>query len=292
MTSELIEKSENNFGQSIRITNKREMEQKRKSGFGKLKSKVGNIFRFLCSSCGRDRRKSKVSEPQTIPQMNVREDCTKSETPEMKPKGYIADEIPEQTRIRAQKFLNILESKDIVLGKFIGRGGYGFVVEATYENQNKMAVKIVDLKERALKFNEIDSMKQLKHHNIIDLVIGFVEDDIKIVVMPFASINLNLYIKRKAIIDKELLSEREIRHIFLQIISGVQHMHQNGFAHRDLKLDNILITDPQNMVIKVSDFDLTRKVFDSNGKLIRSFSLCCKYFTKLFESQIINDILI
>jgi len=274
MTSRSDVKGQSKSELKVVTRNNRESEQKRKSVFGKLKSRIGKICRFLCRCCQCGRCKSKADDGQTLPQSKL--------------KGYITERIPGKTRIRAEKLLSRLESHDIVLGEFVGRGGYGYVVEAMYKNQKKIAVKIVDLKKRALKFNEIDSRKQLKHENIIDLVMGFVKNDIKIVVMPFASTDLFYYIKRKAIIDKELLSEKEVRHIFVQIISGIGHMHKNGLAHRDLKLDNILITDPQNMVIKVSDFDLTRKVFDRNGQLIKSFSISCMYFIKLFKSQLFN----
>jgi len=65
-------------------------------------------------------------------------------------------------------------------------------------------------------------------------------------------------------------------------------MHEKGYAHRDLKMDNILITDTDKMVIKISDFDFTTKVHDSNGQLIHSFLICCEFLRKPVKSQIFN----
>ncbi len=41
----------------------------------------------------------------------------------------------------------------------------------------------------------------------------------------------------------EGLNETKARSTFRQIIEGVQYCHKNGIAHRDLKLENILIDD-------------------------------------------------
>jgi serine/threonine protein kinase len=40
--------------------------------------------------------------------------------------------------------------------------------------------------------------------------------------------------------------------IFAQIVAGVDFMHQLNFAHRDLKMTNILIDN--NLVVKIIDF--------------------------------------
>ncbi|KDO29827.1 serine/threonine protein kinase [Saprolegnia parasitica CBS 223.65] len=43
-------------------------------------------------------------------------------------------------------------------------------------------------------------------------------------------------------------------HYFRQIVAGVHHMHRHGFAHRDLSLENVLLT--KDNVCKVCDFGL------------------------------------
>ena len=51
------------------------------------------------------------------------------------------------------------------------------------------------------------------------------------------------------------LTESTIKHIFIQIVHGVHHIHQLNIVHCDLKLDNIIITKNKN--IKLIDFDLS-----------------------------------
>ena len=40
---------------------------------------------------------------------------------------------------------------------------------------------------------------------------------------------------------KNGMTETSARAMFTKILHGVQHCHRNGIAHRDLKLENILL---------------------------------------------------
>jgi serine/threonine protein kinase len=51
-------------------------------------------------------------------------------------------------------------------------------------------------------------------------------------------------------------SEDEARKYFRQLISAIDHFHQAKVVHRDLKLENILLTE--NMDLLITDFGLGR----------------------------------
>lgn len=53
-------------------------------------------------------------------------------------------------------------------------------------------------------------------------------------------------------IKRHRLDEDEIRCIFRQLLEGVRYMHSRGIAHRDLKLENMLID--ANGFLKIGDF--------------------------------------
>lgn len=55
---------------------------------------------------------------------------------------------------------------------------------------------------------------------------------------------------------KEILSEADSRFYFRQLISAMEYCHSKQIAHRDLKLENLLLTDRN--CLKVSDFSFAR----------------------------------
>lgn len=48
---------------------------------------------------------------------------------------------------------------------------------------------------------------------------------------------------------------------FTQLLSAVSHAHKNGFAHRDIKLENILIGNDYSL--KLADFGFAGKIHES-----------------------------
>ncbi|CAG7982470.1 unnamed protein product [Penicillium salamii] len=65
------------------------------------------------------------------------------------------------------------------------------------------------------------------------------------------------------------LPETETKEVTYQILEGLGMMHENGFAHRDLKPNNILIKShpPKNWWIKLADFGITKRIEESHGQL-------------------------
>ncbi|KAJ5186047.1 Tetratricopeptide-like helical [Penicillium cf. griseofulvum] len=63
------------------------------------------------------------------------------------------------------------------------------------------------------------------------------------------------------------LPEPEVKEIAYQILDGLSMMHENGFAHRDLKPNNILIKShpPDKWWIKLADFGITKRIEESHG---------------------------
>jgi serine/threonine protein kinase len=55
------------------------------------------------------------------------------------------------------------------------------------------------------------------------------------------------------------------RSFFLQILSGVNHLHERGFAHMDLKPENIFINN--DYILKLADFELAQPISSLTQKV-------------------------
>ena len=67
--------------------------------------------------------------------------------------------------------------------------------------------------------------------------------------------DLLTYVRRR-----RKLKEDVARHLFQQIITGMQYCHKKNVLHRDIKLDNILLTSQGN--VKICDFGVSKLVTD------------------------------
>lgn len=71
---------------------------------------------------------------------------------------------------------------------------------------------------------------------------------------------------------RSALNIKNVEHIFKQLVCGIAYLHSNGIAHRDLKLENLLLT--RDRVLKISDFgtaDMFKLAFEPNKRLSTGF---------------------
>lgn len=54
------------------------------------------------------------------------------------------------------------------------------------------------------------------------------------------------------------LREDVAKHLFKQVVDGLRYCHSRGILHRDIKLDNILLTSAGD--IKICDFGVSKLV--------------------------------
>ncbi|KHJ84117.1 kinase domain protein [Oesophagostomum dentatum] len=110
---------------------------------------------------------------------------------------------------------------------------------------------------------EIRIMSALNHPNIIQIYEVFENREKIILVMEYASGGeLYDYVSRFG-----SLPESEARRIFRQITSAVLYCHKHQVAHRDLKLENILLDQDNNA--KIADFGLSN--YFGNKTLLTTF---------------------
>jgi serine/threonine protein kinase len=80
--------------------------------------------------------------------------------------------------------------------------------------------------------------------------------------------------------DKHKLTIEQRLALFLHACEAVQHAHQRGIIHRDLKRSNILIViEDQEMVSKVIDFGVARAISHimGSGTLRGNGKMSCRF---------------
>ncbi|XP_065891024.1 cyclin-dependent kinase 10-like [Dysidea avara] len=142
----------------------------------------------------------------------------------------------------------------------IGEGTYGIV----YRARDKLSDEIVALKKIRMNkekeglpicsIREISLLMKLKHDNIVqltDVVVGS-DLDSMFLVMNYCEQDLASLIDHM----KKPFTESQVKCIMVQLLDGLNYLHQHFIVHRDLKVSNLLLTDKG--CVKIADFGLAR----------------------------------
>lgn len=145
------------------------------------------------------------------------------------------------------------------VGQLLGRGSFAKVHRATsLVDGSTVAIKIID-KTRPITarmepqiMREVAVMKRLRSHPNILKIHELMATKTRIfLVMELAS-GGELFSRIRG---RGRLPEGNARRYFQQLVDALRFCHQNGVAHRDIKLQNLLLD--QSGALKVSDFGLS-----------------------------------
>ena len=178
-----------------------------------------------------------------------------------------------------------MQVDDLILTKSLGKGAFGEVfltqkkgckaLYATKRLDRAFSEKPENIKRLS---NEITLLQKINHPNIVRLI------DLKktkshcYIVMEYCNGgDLSGCLKKYKAAHRRPFSEEIVQYIMRQVVSGISFLHSNKIIHRDLKLDNILVTFPTendkkslNMMkatAKIIDFGFATKLHASKSNL-------------------------
>lgn len=147
-------------------------------------------------------------------------------------------------------------------------------VEPDTGNKLDLACKYVDRSKAPKDFlekffpRELELLTKVSHTNIIGIHSILQSGNTIFIFMRYAENgDLLEYIKNHGAVG-----ESQASLWFFQMVSAVRYLHSLGYAHRDLKCENVLIS--RHMNVKLADFGFTRKCLDENNKKIMSDTFC------------------
>ena len=172
------------------------------------------------------------------------------------------------------KYLGVvLDDRYEILEK-IGEGGMAIVYRAMDTRLNReVAVKIVrdelfgDEEISSRFFAEAHAVAKLSHPGIVAVYDVSQTEDVSYLVMELISgITLRQYMERK-----HPVPWKQVLHFSRQIADALQHAHERGIIHRDIKPQNIMLLP--NGAIKVADFGIAafeKELKETKGQALGS----------------------
>lgn len=151
-----------------------------------------------------------------------------------------------------------------LLGKCLGKGGFGAVHEATHqETGQRVAIKVLhdtrqlepEVQNRFVR--EVSLLKRLDHKNIVRVFdSGLHEGSIYCAMELVECGNL-----KEILLKRDSLPWREAAEVALQVCHALDHAHQQGCIHRDLKPANLYLAE--DGLVKLGDLGLARDLNNS-----------------------------
>jgi serine/threonine protein kinase len=161
----------------------------------------------------------------------------------------------------------ISERPGTVIGPYkllqqIGEGGMGvvFMAEQTEPIQRTVALKIIkpgmDTRQVIARFEaERQALAMMDHPNIAKVLDAGTTDSGR----PYFVMELVKGVPITQFCDDKQLSVRERLELLLPVCQAVQHAHQKGVIHRDIKPTNVLVAEYDNHAVpKVIDFGVAK----------------------------------
>jgi serine/threonine protein kinase len=196
----------------------------------------------------------------------------------------------EENKIKPTLFRCDYYNKEYKEINTLGIGSYSRVHEVIDENEKKIAIKIIPLNENEREFMkayfEYFSVYSLEGLNLVKYFDSWLEknkidshEELSLYIkMEFCNMNLKDFLSN---INENFNRERMLSHVqhfilselFVETLTGINFLHQNGIIHRNLHLKNILLKylDDGQISIKISDFGFYfiqnfSEKFDCNNK--------------------------
>eukprot|EP00644_Phytophthora_capsici_P008730 jgi/Phyca11/111485/e_gw1.20.160.1 len=150
----------------------------------------------------------------------------------------------------------------------IGRGSSGQVFKARHCDSNVLyAVKVVtnvfDKPRRDQLLTEIRTLYGIESEHLVGFYGAYFQDHALSLVLEFCALGSLDQLLGKLPKGEEVVPERVIAAIAMQVLTGLAHLKHVRHVHRDVKPQNILVQDDGS--VKLTDFGLARELCSSTS---------------------------
>jgi serine/threonine protein kinase len=145
----------------------------------------------------------------------------------------------------------------------VGTGTFGEVKLAVTKKGQKVVIKTIDKGSVSPKLiaKEIEAGKKLHHKGLVQFLESFENDTNVFIVLDYIDgVNMFTWMNEREFAS---IPEKEARKMTKQLAEALAYIHSKGIVHRDLKLENIVITKKGR--VKIIDFGLCDIVSDEKS---------------------------
>lgn len=208
--------------------------------------------------------------------------------------NFFEDVKKKVTDLFKDKTYYTIKGKKLYEEKILGEGGFGYVYLVVDENNNKYALKKINIQDKT----QLDSVKKEimywnavnNHSNIIKLIAYELTDYMALILMEYSEDGSLFNLISSYLQNDKNLKETDVLSILKQIVTGLTHIHNTKIEgktiqHRDIKIENILRI---GNLYKICDFgSCSTETIDlsiNNKSLIKShFSIFEKTTTFIYR---------
>ncbi|XP_077192386.1 tyrosine-protein kinase Mer isoform X2 [Paroedura picta] len=172
----------------------------------------------------------------------------------------------------------VIVRNNLALGKILGEGEFGSVMEGSLSNPNgstqKVAVKTMKLdsfSQREIEefLREAACMKDFDHPNVIKLLGVCIEPGSQqvpkpMVILPFMKYgDLHSFLLRSRLgVGPQYVPLQTLLKFMIDIALGMEYLSNKHFLHRDLAARNCMLRD--DMTVCVADFGLSKRIYSGD----------------------------
>ncbi|KAI9483516.1 MAG: kinase-like domain-containing protein [Benjaminiella poitrasii] len=177
----------------------------------------------------------------------------------------------------AEKY-NVHTEKKYLKDAKVGEGTYAVVYRGTcVQTGRKVAIKKIKMGQfkdglDLTAIREVKYLQELRHPNVIDLIDVFSHKTNLNLVLEYLDSDLEQVIKDKSL----LFMPADIKSWMMMMLRGLDHCHRHFILHRDMKPNNLLITN--SGILKIADFGLARDWGDPGRQMT------CEVVTRWYRS--------
>ena len=150
----------------------------------------------------------------------------------------------------------------------IGEGGFGKTFKVINKKNNEIyVIKKIPIKDNDLEkiIKEAEILSKIHNENIVKYFDSFIDNKYFYIVMEYCQgLDLKKYInKYKKVKGNEKINPNIIYKFIIDICKGLKEIHKKNVIHKDIKPENLLITE--NNKIKICGFGISA-LLDHNNK--------------------------